>query len=192
MSSSLPISLLRQHCFCPRIPYFQELLGIMPSYPIWVKQGEDYHRQQPNLAKHRSLKRYDLEGAEQVFNIPVSSEKMGLHGILDSLLITNTHIYPVEFKLSGHRPTRGQLIQCIAYGIVAEDQFQKTCTKGFMLFGKNSKINIVEINDETRAKVFETRDAIKQNLDKSYRPDSSASYAQCGQCEYLNHCNDRE
>jgi CRISPR-associated exonuclease Cas4 len=58
MSYSLPISLIRQYCFCPRIPYFQELLKLNPKRPQWVKQGEKLHQQQQKVFKHRVKQNY--------------------------------------------------------------------------------------------------------------------------------------
>lgn len=192
MSYSLPISLLRQHCFCPRIPYFQELLKLNPSRPEWVKQGQALHAKQPQVFKHRALKRFGLEDAEQRFEVFVESESLQLHGIVDCLLIGKSHIYPVEIKLAGSKPTKGQIVQLTAYAIVVRRQFDLICDQGFILLGEKGKTYPVTIDAPAEKKVVEIRDKIFNDLEKSCLPDSPATPAQCTQCEYLNHCNDRD
>lgn len=191
MSYSLPISLLRQYCFCPRIPYFQELLRLNPTRPEWVKQGEILHQKQAAVFKHRTLKRFGLEKADQQFEVFVKADNLALHGIIDSLLITDDCFYPIEIKLSGIKPTKGQIMQLTAYAMVAEKQYNLACDKGFILFDKNGKTHPIKIDDKMRKKVLDVRDKITTDLAKSYLPDSSATPAQCTQCEYLNYCNDR-
>lgn len=191
MSYSLPISLLRQHCFCPRIPYFQELLKLNPSRPAWVKQGAVLHKQQEKVFKHRTLKRFGLVQAKQEFNVFVNADELQLHGMVDSLLISSEEIYPIEFKLSGHKPAKGQILQLTAYAMVAEFQYNLPARKGFILFESKGKTHPIVFKTEYREQVVMVRDDILNNLEKSYLPDSSATPAQCTQCEYLNHCNDR-
>lgn len=191
MSYSLPISLLRQYCFCPRIPYFQELLKLNPPRPEWVKQGEDLHQQQEKIFKHRTLKRFDLEKAKQKFNLFVSSDNFSLHGLVDSVLINTEQIYPIEFKLGGKKPTKGQILQLTAYGMLLVEKYRLPCEKGFILYENKGKTHTIQFTSERQNQVINTRDKILNDLEKSYLPDSPATPAQCTQCEYLNHCNDR-
>ena len=192
MSYSLPVNLLTQFHFCPRIPYFQELLKMKPFYPQWVKQGRSFHEAQEKVFQHRTLKRFGLQKAEQKFNIEVQSQKLHLHGILDSLLVTKKAIFPVEFKLSERKPSKGQIIQLTAYAMLIEESMQLPCQKGFLLIGKKGKCYPIEFTDFYKNKVLETKNKILDSFEKSYLPDSSASLSQCYQCEYLNYCNDRE
>lgn len=191
MSYSLPISLIRQYCFCPRIPYFQELLRLNPPRPVWVKQGEDLHKNQEKVFKHRTLKRFDLVQAKQEFNVPVSADDLQLHGVVDSMLFNNQEIYPVEFKLSGHKPVKGQILQLTAYAMVSEYQYNLPCKQGFILFEDKGKTHPIVFKPKDKEQVIVIRDHILNDFEKSCLPDSPATPAQCTQCEYLNHCNDR-
>ena len=191
MSYSLPVSILVQFYFCPRIPYFQELLKVQPIYPQWVQQGQIFHDRQKKIFQHRTLKRFGLQKAKQRFNIQIQSSKLQLHGILDSLLVTENSVFPVEFKLREQKPAKGQIIQLTAYTMMIEEQMKIFCQKGFILAGKKGKCYPIEITDSYRNEVLQTRDKILLQFDKSYLPDSSASSSQCVQCEYLNYCNDR-
>ena len=85
---SLPINLIRQWCFCPRIVYYQELLNIKAHKPLWVAQGEDSHKKVEHLEKRRSFRKYGLDTAIRHFNVAMKSSKYNLHGIADWVLET--------------------------------------------------------------------------------------------------------
>ena len=191
MSYSVPISLLRQYCFCPRIPYFQELLGLNPPRPTWVKQGAKLHREMRKIFKHRTLQRFNLENARQEFNVSVNAAALSLHGVIDSVLISENEVYPLEFKLGGSKPNRGQIVQLTAYAMAAENHYGLPCRQGFVLFERARKTHPVLFTPEHQREVLRIRDRILGDLEKSILPHSSATQAQCTQCEYLNHCNDR-
>lgn len=52
--------MLRQHCFCPRIPFFQLMRGIQPVGPMWLQQGLNHHVREEMLAKRRKLSRFGI------------------------------------------------------------------------------------------------------------------------------------
>lgn len=191
MFYSIPVHLIRQYCFCERIPYYQELLKLNPARPYWVKQGEKLHKNQKRLFKGRTLKRFGLEEAAQEFEVKVSDEILQLHGLVDSVLTTKEEIYPIEFKLSGSKPVKGQILQLTAYGMLLEKQFNVDCKKGFILFEQKGKTITINFTEKHKQNVLKIRNEILQSLSGSLMPHSSASSAQCTQCEYLNYCNDR-
>jgi len=192
MCFSLPVHLLRQHLFCPRIPWFQELLDYRPPQPQWVRQGVDFHQRQAAVFRHRTLKRFGLEEASKRFHVPVQSDRWAMHGMVDCVLETETAVYAVEIKLSGSKPRKGHILQVTAYGLLLADTQAKPCRRAFVVTEEKGKTWPVEITELRIAEVTATRDAIMKNLEGSRMPDSAASNAQCTQCEYLNYCNDRE
>jgi CRISPR-associated exonuclease Cas4 len=188
---SLPVHLLRQHLFCPRIPWYQEVLGLKPARPQWVRQGEEFHKKQREIFKHRSLKRFRLEQAEKRFDYPVASQRWKMHGIIDLALLTAQTAHAVEIKISGNKPTRGHRLQLAAYAVLLEETTGKDASKGFILLHHRGKTYPVTIDESLRQKLQTVRAQILKNLFDSGLPDSPATPAQCTQCEYLNHCNDR-
>lgn len=191
MSFSLPVHLLRQHLFCPRIPWFQELLDYKPPQPAWVRQGVAFHEHQQAVFRHRSLRRFGLEQANKTFHVSVQSEKLHLHGIIDCVLETQENLYPVEIKLAAGKPTPGHLAQVTAYGLLLADEMGKPCSLGFVVTGKQGKTWPVELTARQIESTLKLRDRICHHLEQGRMPDSAASEAQCTQCEYLNYCNDR-
>lgn len=188
---SLPISLLRQHVFCPRIPYFSEVLGFVPEKPFWVALGTSHHDREKHLARNRTLTRFLLEDARRHFDHPLLAPGLALHGVVDLLLETDSEVVPVEFK-SRHAPRfRGQILQLIAYGLAAAECFQKSFTRGLMVWGNRGRTVVYSATEEWTAMAIRTRDAILKDIETATIPETSASPGKCCQCEYLNACNDR-
>ena len=57
---NLPVSMLRQYCFCPRIPYFYIARNITPVEKEWMSQGIEEHKRQEMLSKRRNLSRFGI------------------------------------------------------------------------------------------------------------------------------------
>ncbi|PHR86633.1 MAG: CRISPR-associated protein Cas4 [Moritella sp.] len=188
---SVPASLIRQYCFCPRIPYFQHIIGIKAPTPLWVQQGLDFHQRARILSKSRTLKRYNCSEGSIMFDVKLKSKVDQIHGIADALIFTEDEIIVVEFKLSCRRPTRGQKQQLAAYALCAELQYRKPVSKGYISYESSGKAHFVKLDNKLKADVGKTVGAIIQMEDNQLIPDTAASSEQCGQCEYLNFCNDR-
>jgi CRISPR-associated exonuclease Cas4 len=191
MSFSLPVHLLRQHRFCPRVPWFQELLNFKPPQPQWVRQGVAFHQHQESVFRHRTLKRFGLEQASKHFHLPVQSGRWQMHGIVDCALETETAVYAVEIKMAGRKPAKGHILQVVAYGLLLADMRAKPCPRAFVVIEQRGKTWPVEIMPSHIDQVIRIRNEILNNLERACMPDSAATDAQCTQCEYLNHCNDR-
>ncbi len=192
LSYSLPISLLRQYCFCPRIPYYLELLQIKPSAPLWVQQGGEFHVTMENLLPRRTLHQFGLEGAEIRKNFNVKSERLRIHGILDFLLIADNAVVPLEIKTGSGSPTRGQVMQLAAYGFAAEEMLNKLFSFGFLINGKKGKNYRIERTSELEKDVEITIYNLNRDLHAMLLPESAAKASQCAQCEFISFCNDRD
>ena len=191
-SYSLPISLIRQYCFCPRIPFFNEVLGVNPGDRLWQRQGVAYHERQRMLNRRRSLKRYGLQEGKMHHDVWLASNTLGCHGICDAIVETDVEVCPVEFKLNAVRPNRGELLQLAAYGIAAEERFGKPCNSMFLLCGQRGKVRHYVLDTNIRDSARKTIDNILKSFEISLLPESPATTAKCSQCEYLNFCGDRE
>ena len=74
--SDLPISLLRQYCFCQRIPFLILVRGLTPPRGAWVSRGIDFHMAMNKLMKRRDLSRFGLTPP-----YTLESEKQGLRSL---------------------------------------------------------------------------------------------------------------
>lgn len=186
---SIPINIIREWCFCPRVVYYRELLNLKTQKPLWVVQGEDFHNKVEHLEKRRSFKRYGLNTAVRHFNVNLKSSKYHIHGIVDWVLETDSNVYIVEYKINPNPNSLGHKLQITAYALLAQEYFNKPCKVAFLTSDKKSYE--IEINNELVQRLYQTIDEISICLKSAIKPDTSASDHQCIQCQYLNFCNDR-
>jgi CRISPR-associated exonuclease Cas4 len=187
---SLPVSMIRQHLFCPRIPFFYEVIGLRPISPTWTTQGAKYHLKQILLTKGRTLKRFELDQGLFHFETILQSNNLGIHGKCDAIIETFETVVPVEFKMTDNYH-KGHALQLCAYSFAAEEKFKKKSKIGFILYGEKARPHIVEFNAILIDECYKVIEEINRNLEKGILPHSCASELQCGQCEFLNYCNDR-
>ncbi len=190
MLSSIPVNLIRQWCYCPRVVYYQEMLNIAVERPRWVEQGEDFHQQEQKLWKRRNLTRFSLQAGERYYQLSMKDTTIKLHGIVDMAIETDDAAYPVEFKMSSKCKNRGAVLQLVAYGILLEKHLKKPVTHGFLI-GNGKILHVIEITKDKKEEVLKIAEKIANMLAVSLKPDSNASAVQCCNCEYVNYCNDR-
>jgi CRISPR-associated exonuclease Cas4 len=190
VSFSIPVNLIRQWCYCPRIVYYIELTEFKVVYPGWVKQGERFHQKETELWRRRNLSRFSLEKGEIHLDYDAKSIKHQIHGIADMIIETDDTVHPVEFKLANSFQKKGGILQLVAYGMIMEESFQKKSPYGFLAEGEKN-ISKIEFTEILKKEVIKKIKQIKQMLNRGIKPDSSATIYQCVRCEYRNHCNDR-
>jgi CRISPR-associated exonuclease Cas4 len=190
-SYKLPINLIRQYLFCPRVVYFLEVLNIPKASPVWVREGSTHHEKQTELFKRRTLARFHLENATIKTNVSLGFADFEFYGVCDVLIIGDTEVYPVEIKLHGDKPTNAQKMQLTAYGIIAEAVYSKKFETGFVLYEKNGKTIPIKVSQSDKTSVIQIVKEIIEMVSIGRLPHSSADDSKCTQCEFLNYCNDR-
>ncbi|MBR6803271.1 MAG: CRISPR-associated protein Cas4 [Kiritimatiellae bacterium] len=188
---SIPVSLIRQFMFCPRIPFFLEVAGIQQPIQLWVKQGIDYHLKMAELMKRRSLQKFGLNNPTIHYSPKLKSLQLNIHGIPDALLEDEQQIVPIEFKNKMPKLTKATMFQLMCYGLLAEEQFKKTFKTALVIVGLSRKIHTITRTEALDRQTNVILHHLRKVLNQGVFPDSSASYTQCGQCEFLKYCNDR-
>ncbi|WP_158618538.1 CRISPR-associated protein Cas4 [Legionella sp. km535] len=189
----LPVNMIRQYCFCPRIVYYHQVIGLKVTYPGWVHYGEEYQKKQQIRDKRRTLSKFKPLTERAVFthNVMLEHAAYPFYGICDGLIEDEHEIIPIEFKSFASKINLGQKLQLTAYGLLAELIFEKQCTRGYIVTGEKGKPKLVTINEKSKYKLLEICDKIKKIIETESLPYSTANGLQCIQCEFLNHCNDR-
>lgn len=192
-SFSVPISFLRQYCFCSRIPYFQLMLDLQPAGPMWLKQGLDHHAREEMLLKRRKLNQFGVSSQNFRFlqDVKLFDAELALHGICDGVILTDDEVVPLEFKLSEGTPPLGARLQLTAYAMLLESKEKKPVLRGFILYGRKGRSLEVTFDERLRSAVMATADQIRRACGRSILPPSAATESQCAQCEYQNFCADR-
>lgn len=167
-------------------------MHIQSEAPLWVQQGNEFHDKQECLNRSRTLKRFQLDQAIRHFRIGLKSKRLLLHGIADLLLETDDQVIPVEFKLSEDTVIRkNMLYQLVAYGLIAEEHYNKDFKQAYVLFGKKGKAVHRTVGTALRQEVIAASQELRMNIENGLMPTSSAGEHHCAQCEFLAFCNDR-
>ena len=193
MFCDLPIYLLRQYVFCPRIPFFILMREQRYVKPLWVQQGEYSHVRELFLSKRRSLDHFGIKGRfDWISNYSLSSRQLQLYGICDAVIQnrTNKEMFPIEIKHTIYLGKNAK-IQLCAYMLVLSEMHQQEISKGFLVSSITRKVIPVQVTTEDKNRVLYIRNQIIQDCIRGRLPATSASEAQCSQCEYLNFCADR-
>lgn len=189
---SLPASLLRQWAYCPRIPFFREVLGLFPTTPKWVAQGVDYDSVQFLLSRDRRFRNLGIEGFRVLRRVSLSDRTRQIHGIADLILLGRDSLYVCEFKLRAVRFERGMRLQLGAYALMAEQRYGVGCVKLLIITGKPMRILAEAWDDKVRQEIERAVRQVHESFAAGLLPRSDAGPAKCGICEYINYCNDRE
>lgn len=188
----IPINLIRQYIFCPRIVYYQLLTSIKPSFPRQVSMGDKYHTLQEELSKNRKFKKFNIEYNEIILEKYIENEKLGICGIVDLAFLSDDEVIPIEFKfIDSKKPSYAHILQLYGYGILLSGKYDKNFIKAFISYSNNMKIFKIEITPKIKDDFFKTLKKIEKIVENDILPNSDADENRCGQCEYLNYCDDR-
>src|ERR1700674_1252049 len=135
----IPLRALNQVTYCPRLYYLQYVDAVMPTNEH-VEGGLFDHRRvdDPELA-HRTRK----EGAaDRSRGVHLSSEALGITGILDVIEEKSGEAYPVETKHgSAPRDDDGRAttwdndgVQLWGQALLMEEAFGKPVSRGFQYY----------------------------------------------------------
>ncbi len=159
----IPVRALNQVTYCPRLYYLQYVDCVMPTNEH-VESGLFDHRRvdDPELA-HRTRKDGDVARTR---GVQLSSEALGISGVLDLVEERDGEQYPVETKHGSAprdadgRPTAwdNDAVQLCAQGMLLEEQAGKPVARGFQFYaGTRERVEVL-FTDDLRA---QTRRAVE-------------------------------
>ena len=96
-----------------------------------------------------------------------------------------------RIKSGNASPHTGEIIQLCAYAVLLEQLHGGRIDIGFILYETKSKHKEILFTDAVRRKLDFCVEAIQRDAAKALVPQTSASDAQCTQCEFMNFCADR-
>lgn len=186
----IPVSHIRQFLFCPRIPWFKQVMSFEPPEQGWVSQGKRWHASQ-NPRHKRRLNQYIDGPSKHEVDVYVRSRSLGVHGYIDELIGNGEQGVVIEYKVDKNKPTLAQKLQLMAYAIGAEESLDLQVVAAVLLKGDARKQYPVDLSSELRLALFKVVAELRKTTSIHRMPASSATEAKCDQCEYLRYCNDR-
>ena len=121
----IPISMLAEYFYCPRNFYLRYVEG---------REETEARMERGKVAeeRHRKRRRIVRDGKIQEQNVPVSSERLGLTGVIDTLETDGDLVYPVEYKSGDSRDSLSDKVQVCAQAMVLEDMTGVEIEFGFL------------------------------------------------------------
>ena len=157
----IPVRALNQATYCPRLYYLQYVDCVMPTNEH-VEGGLFDHRRvdDPDL----KLKSRTEGEAVRTRGVPVSSEALGISGVLDQIEEKGGERYPVETKHgtaprdSDGKPTTwdNDAVQLCAQALLLEEQSGQPVARGFQFYAGTRERVAVEFTPELRRKTLDT------------------------------------
>lgn len=156
----VPLRALNQVTYCPRLYYLQYVDSVMPSNEH-VEAGRFDHRRvdDSQLAQRTRTE----EEAERSRSVQLSSETLGLTGVLDMMEESNGAAYPVETKHGAAprdeagRPTAwdNDAVQLCGQALLMEEAFGISIAQGVQFYaGTRERVDVPftdELRERTRA-----------------------------------------
>lgn len=186
------VSDLRQHTYCPRIPYFTYVMPLHRPVTAKMREGIQVHDEQEQREQRRNLSKYRLgKPAERLEDVALCSRELNLSGRVDMLLLTDDEIIPVEYK-NGRGPVgTNHRLQLAALALLIEERWDRPVHRAFVHFVPVGRHAEVVITDELRRRVREALAELGDMVEGETMPDATAVLGRCTDCEFRRFCNDR-
>lgn len=198
----LTVGDIKQYFYCSRIVYFRYL---MPNFhPITYKMQEGKLRQheEQRLEHRRTLYRFGIKGPMQkgegeniiqrLFNLRITSQRLGLVGVMDMAIITPEEVIPIDFKDGAF--SVGEVValhhkyQLLAYGLLLEEAYVKRCRRGFVCSLEDGKTKSVSFTEGARVFLKSKIKRIREMILKEVFPPMTPYWWRCRECEFQPIC----
>lgn len=181
---------LKQFAYCPRVIYYERCLpGIRPR-TFKMDAGHAVHKEEGEKSRRRVTASYGIVQGERLFEVRFRSERLGLMGVLDELIVgTDGARIPVDYKMA-RAVSANHRVQIAAYAMLIEETWNVPVPRGYIyLIPKRSPVEIL-MTPRLRQSVRESLDALRNLVQREAVPPPPAKRAVCAGCEFRRFCND--
>jgi CRISPR-associated exonuclease Cas4 len=187
----LTVSDIKQYFYCPRMIYFTYVAPVRSKSLVTGKMeiGKEAHEAVSALEERRTLRTFGLRTGRREFKVPLYSERIGLSGLLDMVIIQKTRAYPVEFKYTLQHPWFNHTCQLAAYALLLEDARGVKTDTGFVYLipqKRAKKVSLIRAKSRVRRAIADINIMTQQQL----LPNPSPHRGKCVDCELLRFCPD--
>lgn len=187
----LRVTDVKQQRYCPRICYWNYLMPMEKRLPLKMEYGAADHALLAHLEERRGLSAYGLDDGRRRFHVRLTSERLGLTGVLDALLETEEERIPVEYKdtLGGVR--LNHRVQLAAYAMLLREVPGPPVRRGMLFVIPENRAYTVLLTPKLEAVVLEAVAEIRKTLGTERMPPPADRWSKCRDCEFLRFCGDR-
>ena len=193
---SFRVSDLKQYFFCPRVVYYHTCLPDVRPTTFKMQVGREEGLAERRREERRSLRAYGLHTGECVFDLSLSSPRLGLHGRLDMAIRTADNALgaleaiPVDYKLTPGRTVAHFILQVVAYGMLLEEAWQIPVHRGFLYLIPSRRAREIELTQALRDQVSAAVEAMTRIAVRELMPEPPRRKEKCRICEFRRFCND--
>jgi CRISPR-associated exonuclease Cas4 len=181
---------LKQWAYCPRILFYRYVLPVRPAPTYKMQRGKDIQAAVEALERRRGFRAYGMRDGERRFGLWLHSERLGLSGKLDLLIVTRDACYPVDFKDTEGGPRRNHRLQLAAYALLAEEAFERPASDGFIYLVPEKRVVGLELREADRDEVREAIRGVRRMIRQEELPPPTTVRRRCTACEFRNYCRD--
>jgi CRISPR-associated exonuclease Cas4 len=181
---------LKQYVYCPRILYYHTVLPEIRPLTYKMEAGIQAHIEAEEREKRRQLRTYGLQTGERTFNVPLLSEELGLSGVVDMVIETETERIPVDYK-QAKKVGKHFKLQLMAYGRLLEIlNNDKSVNRGFLYLLPKRQAIEVRYTPHLRRQFESARQGMIQIVTPQKMPAPTKQSGRCVECEFRRFCND--
>ena len=181
---------LKQYVYCPRILFYHTVLPQVRPLTYKMEAGIKAHKVAEAREKRRQLRTYDLQAGDRTFNVPLLSAALGLSGIVDMVIETETELIPVDYKQT-KKVGKHFKLQLMAYGRLLETLFShKPSNRGFLYLLPTRQAIAVPFTSHLRRQFEKARQEMVQIVTSQQMPAPTKQNGRCVDCEFRRFCND--
>jgi CRISPR-associated exonuclease Cas4 len=191
--SEISVGDIKQYLYCPRVVYYTHVMKVPKPRDVKLNAGKTMHMHNIKLESKRKgalFYSHELEKAQKQFKVKLFSERLGLNGLLDCLIITEKERIPVEYKLSGYskEPHRSHKYQLTGYALLIEDTWNCIVRRGFLYYADVREVVEVKFTQRLKDSVKMVLKEIRRMLNREYLPEPTRISGRCIDCEYKSYC----
>jgi CRISPR-associated exonuclease Cas4 len=181
---------LKQWAYCPRIPFYRHVMPVRSAPTYKMSRGKDVQAAVQALERRRGFRAYGMRQGERRFGLWLHSERLGLSGKLDLLILTPDACYPVDFKDTEGGPRRNHRLQLAAYALLAEEAFARPAPDGFIFLVPEKRVVGLDLTEADRDEVRRALRDLRLMVEREALPSATPVRARCVACEFRNYCAD--
>jgi len=185
----LTVTDVRQHTYCPRIPYYRYTMPLERPTTAKMDLGKEEHETTSAKEARRTLKAYGIKEGERRFGVDLHSAALGLRGRIDMIIRTPYETIPVEYKMAAAVGLHHKY-QLTAYAMLAEHTFGGTVSRAFVYLTPAKKAVEVPITAAMREHVRGILAGLRSSVAYERLPRPTPHRKRCVGCEYRRFCGD--
>lgn len=185
----LTVTDIRQHTYCPRIPYYRYVMPLERPVTAKMDLGKEEHETTSAKEARRTLKAYGIKEGERRFGVSLYSESLGLRGKIDMVILTPREVIPVEYKMAAGVGLHHKY-QLTAYAMLAEHTFGGTVSRAFVYLTPVKRAQEVPITAAMRDHVKKILADLRSSIQDERLPKPTPHRKRCTDCEYRRFCGD--